>query len=173
MSKEKEVETKSGEEEVIRLAERQLTDRQMQILKFLLSKAQPMRVHTVYADQDKLARELGMTRQALSVHLKALKELGLIRTGREFVDVTEKAVRLLGGSTNEVIVMAKVEPKERAKVYKEVLSLPIERAVRVTGDYDMVIIARETVLQRILDALSGMEGIKETKTYVVIQTLKE
>jgi transcriptional regulator, AsnC family len=87
---------------------RELTERQLQILQFLLKKAQPLRVYTVYADQDQIARELGMTRQALSVHLKKLKDFGLIRTGREFVDVTEKALRVLRMSGAEAIVMAKV-----------------------------------------------------------------
>jgi transcriptional regulator, AsnC family len=56
--------------------ERQLTERQLQVLQYLLKKAMPLKVYTVYADHDELARELGMTRQALSVHLKKLKTLG-------------------------------------------------------------------------------------------------
>ncbi len=105
--------------------ERQLTERQIQILQFLLKKAVPLKVYTVYADQDELARELGMTRQALSVHLKRLKELGLIRTGREFVDITEKALRVLRLSTNEAIILVKVHPRYRSVVYEKIKELPI------------------------------------------------
>jgi len=141
---------------------RELTERQLQILQFLLKKAQPLRVYTVYADQDQIARELGMTRQALSVHLKKLKDFGLIRTGREFVDVTEKALRVLRMSGAEAIVMAKVAPKYRQQVYDKLKELPIEKAYRVSGDYDLVIIAREIHINDLLRIMSQMEGIEDT-----------
>ncbi len=35
--------------------ERQLTERQLQVLQYLLKKAMPLKVYTVYADQDELA----------------------------------------------------------------------------------------------------------------------
>ncbi len=100
--------TSSGESTPAEI-ERQLTERQLQVLQYLLKKAVPLKVYTVYADQDELARELGMTRQALSVHLKKLKDFGLIRTGREFVDVTDKALKVLRMSSNEAIILVKVQ----------------------------------------------------------------
>jgi DNA-binding Lrp family transcriptional regulator len=117
-----------------------------------------MRVYTVYGDQDEIARELGMTRQALAIHLKRLKELGLVRTGREFVDITEKAVKLLKGQSNDVIILVKIEPKYRDKVYEATKKLPIEKALRLAGDYDLAIITQETVLDKVLDAINNMEG---------------
>ncbi|CCC81538.1 Lrp/AsnC family transcriptional regulator [Thermoproteus tenax] len=153
--------------------ELRLTDRQVQILQHLLQRAQPMRVYTVYGDQDEIARELGMTRQALAIHLKRLKELGLVRTGREFVDVTEKAVKFLKGQSNDVIVLVKVEPKYRDKVYDFSKKLPIEKALRLAGEYDLAVITQETVLDKVLDALNNMEGVKETKTFISIGAIKE
>jgi DNA-binding Lrp family transcriptional regulator len=152
---------------------RELTERQLQILQFLLKKAQPLRVYTVYADQDQIARELGMTRQALSVHLKKLKDFGLIRTGREFVDVTEKALRVLRMSGAEAIVMAKVAPKYRQQVYDKLKELPIEKAYRVSGDYDLVIIAREIHINDLLRIMSQMEGIEDTRTFISLEVIKE
>lgn len=153
--------------------ELRLTDRQVQILQHLLQRAQPMRVYTVYGDQDEIARELGMTRQALAIHLKRLKELGLVRTGREFVDVTEKAVKFLKGQSNDVIVLVKVEPRYRDKVYDFAKKLPIEKALRLAGEYDLAITTQETVLDKVLDALNNMEGVRETKTFISIGALKE
>ncbi|MFN3803952.1 MAG: Lrp/AsnC ligand binding domain-containing protein [Pyrobaculum sp.] len=153
--------------------ESKLTDRQYQLLNHLLQRAQPMRVYTVYGDQDEIARELGMTRQALAIHLKRLKELGLVRTGREFVDITEKAVRLLKGQSNEVIILVKVEPKYREKAYEATRKLPVEKALRLAGDYDLAVITQETVLDKVLDSINNMEGVRETKTFISIGAIKE
>lgn len=153
--------------------ERQLTERQVQVLQFLLRKASPLRVYTVYADQDELARELGMTRQALSVHLKKLKDFGLIRTGREFVDVTERALKVLRMSSSEAIVLVKVQPKFRSVIYDKIRELPVEKAYRVSGDYDLVIITREVNVNEVLRALSLMEGVEDTKTFISLEALRE
>ena len=153
--------------------ERQLTERQLQVLQYLLKKAVPLKVYTVYADQDELARELGMTRQALSVHLKKLKDFGLIRTGREFVDVTEKALRVLRMSSNEAIILVKVQPRYRSIVYEKVKELPVEKAYRVSGDYDLVLITREVNVNDVLRVLSMMEGVEDTKTFISLEILRE
>ncbi len=153
--------------------ERQLTERQLQVLQYLLKKAVPLKVYTVYADQDELARELGMTRQALSVHLKKLKDFGLIRTGREFVDVTDKALRVLRMSSNEAVILVKVQPRYRTIIYEKVKELPLEKAYRVSGDYDLILVTREVNVNDILRVLSLMEGIEDTKTFISLETLRE
>ncbi|MFP3236695.1 MAG: Lrp/AsnC ligand binding domain-containing protein [Vulcanisaeta sp.] len=153
--------------------ERQLTERQLQVLQYLLKKAMPLKVYTVYADQDELARELGMTRQALSVHLKKLKDFGLIRTGREFVDVTDKALRVLRMSSNEAVILVKVQPRYRSIIYEKIKELPVEKAYRVSGDYDLILITREVNVNDILRVLSMMEGVEDTKTFISLEILRE
>ncbi|MGC9152759.1 MAG: Lrp/AsnC ligand binding domain-containing protein [Vulcanisaeta sp.] len=164
--------TSSGEATPAEI-ERQLTERQLQVLQYLLKKAVPLKVYTVYADQDELARELGMTRQALSVHLKKLKDFGLIRTGREFVDVTEKALRVLRMSSNEAVILVKVQPRYRTITYEKIKELPIEKAYRVSGDYDLILITREVNVNDILRVLSMMEGIEDTKTFISLEIIRE
>ncbi len=66
--------------------------RQLKLLRKLYEEGKTIEVHTVEKTQDELSKELGITRQALSNHLKVLKELGYIRTGRGFIDLTEKAL---------------------------------------------------------------------------------
>jgi DNA-binding Lrp family transcriptional regulator len=153
--------------------ERELTERQIQILQYLLKRAQPLKVYTVYADQDEIARDLGMTRQALSVHLKKLKDLGLIRTGREFVDITEKTLKVLKLSTAEAVVMVKATPKYRPQVYEKVKELPVEKAYRVSGEYDLILITREAHVNDLLRVLSTMEGVEDTKTFISLEVIKE
>ena len=72
-----------------------LTSKQIELLKKFYKEGKTIEVRTVKKTQDEIASELGITRQALAIHLKSLKELGFIRTGRGFVDLTEKALKLL------------------------------------------------------------------------------
>ena len=89
-----------------------LTEKQLQLLKLLLSKSTPMQVFTVQETQNELARELGVTRQALNVHLRRLREEGLVRTGRGFIDLTEKALEVIGVKAADVFVLPSHLPSE-------------------------------------------------------------
>ncbi|MEM4669849.1 MAG: winged helix-turn-helix transcriptional regulator, partial [Thermofilum sp.] len=65
-----------------------LTEKQMELLRFLFNRSKPLRVHTVELSQRKISSELGISRQALNIHLRRLRELKFVRTGRGFIDVT-------------------------------------------------------------------------------------
>ncbi|MHA2427992.1 MAG: ArsR family transcriptional regulator [Candidatus Hermodarchaeia archaeon] len=88
-----------------------LTERQLEILRRLYMASVPVSVQTVTRTQAQLAKELKITRQALSNHLRKLRGLKLIRTGRGFIDLSPDSLRLLGKSTDEALVFLKVEPK--------------------------------------------------------------
>jgi len=150
----------------------QLTEKQMQLLKLLFRKSQPLHVFSVRETQSELAHELGITRQALNIHLRKLREEGLIRTGRGFIDLTEKALELLGVKTAEVFVLVKVSPRERSQAYAKIRSLAVEKLYRVTGDVDLVAVVNQSKLNEFLRKLSHIEGVLETDTHVVIETLK-
>ncbi|OYT62729.1 MAG: AsnC family transcriptional regulator [Thermofilum sp. ex4484_15] len=149
-----------------------LTERQVQLLKMLFRKSKSMQIFTVRETQSKLAKELGITRQALNVHLRRLREQGLVRTGRGFIDLTEKALEILGIKTAEVFVLLKIEPRARNQIYSKIRSLPVERTYRVTGDVDLIAIVNQSKLDEFLRKISKLDGVKETTTYVVIETLK-
>ncbi len=149
-----------------------LTDKQLRLLRLLFEKSTSMRVFTVYETQNNLARELGITRQALNMHLRRLREEGYIRTGRGFIDLTEKALEALDVRTAEVFVMVKVEPSARSRAYPEIAKLPVERVFRVTGDIDLILQVNQAFLDETLRQLSRIPGVKETTTYVVIESLK-
>jgi len=59
-----------------------LTSKQIELLKKFYKEGKTIEVRTVKKTQDEIASELGITRQALNIHLRTLKELGYIRTGR-------------------------------------------------------------------------------------------
>jgi DNA-binding MarR family transcriptional regulator len=83
-----------------------LTDRQLQLLKLLYNISNSTKVFTVKRTQGELARELNLTRQALNVHLRRLREENLIRTGRGFIDLTERALQILGVGVSEAFVFS-------------------------------------------------------------------
>lgn len=148
-----------------------LTTRQIELLRKLYKEGKTIEVHTVEKTQDELAEELGITRQALSNHLKVLKDLGYIRTGRGFIDLTEKALELLGERKGDVFVFVKIEPTKRKQVYDAIKKLKVKRVYRVTGNIDLIVEADKTILDEILEEIASLDGVKETITHVVLETL--
>ncbi|AMM53121.1 Lrp/AsnC family transcriptional regulator [Pyrococcus kukulkanii] len=149
----------------------ELTNRQVELLRKLYREGKTIEVHTVEKTQDELAEELGITRQALSNHLKVLKELGYIRTGRGFIDLTEKALELLGEKRGDVFIFVKIEPTKRKHVYDAIKKLRVKKIYRVTGDIDLIIEADKSRLDEILEEIAALDGVKETVTHVVLGVL--
>ena len=129
-----------------------------------------MSVQTVTRTQKRLAKELGITRQALSNHLRKLRGLRLIRTGRGFIDLSPDALRLLGKSTDQALVFLKVEPKYRVQVYEQITLLKPIRLHRVTGSVDMVVAVSGAELAEFLSKAADIKGVLETSTHTVLTT---
>jgi DNA-binding Lrp family transcriptional regulator len=129
-----------------------------------------MSVQTVTRTQSQLAKELKITRQALSNHLRKLRGLKLIRTGRGFIDLSPDCLRLLGKSTDEALVFLKVEPKSRFQVYDMVKEFKPLRLHRVTGSVDMVVAVSGAKLAEFLSNVSDISGVVETSTHTVLTT---
>lgn len=149
-----------------------LTEKQLELLSYLFEKSTPLRVFTVNETQQKISDELGISRQALNIHLRKLKEEGLIRTGRGFIDLTEKALEVLGKKPGDAFIVLRIEPHKRIEAYKELKQLPVEKIYRVTGDIDVIIQLSQSVLDDALNQVTRIDGIKETRTYVVIEIVK-
>ncbi len=129
-----------------------------------------MSVQTVTRTQSQLAKELKITRQALSNHLRKLRGLKLIRTGRGFIDLSPDSLQLLGKSTDEALVFLKVEPKFRVKVYEQITQLNPLRLHRVTGSVDMVVVVGGAELAEFLSQAADIPGVIETATHTVLTT---
>jgi predicted transcriptional regulator len=138
----------------------------------LYTQGSPATTYTLEMKQNELAKQLNITRQALNVHLRKLRDGGFIRTGRGFIDVTEKGLNMLGVSANPAFVFVKVSPLKRVGVYKTIVTLPIQRVFRVVGDMDAIIMVEREKLDEALKGLASVDGIQDTRSYVTIQTLK-
>lgn len=147
-----------------------LTERQLEILRKLYMASIPVSVQTVTRTQSQLAKELKITRQALSNHLRKLRGLKLIRTGRGFIDLSPDSLRLLGKSTDEALVFLKVEPKYRVEVYEKIKNLKPLRLHRVTGSVDMVVTVSGAELAEFLSSVADINGVVETSTHTVLTT---
>jgi len=154
------------------LSEEIPTGRPLRLLHMLYAKGKPTTTYTLMVKQSELAKQLNISRQALNVHLRKLRDQGLIRTGRGFIDVTQKGLAVLGISVNPAFVFIKVSPLKRSHVYEQIMQFPIQRVFRVTGDMDAVLQVEREKLDEALKQLASVEGIQDTKSYITIETLR-
>ena len=149
-----------------------LTRRSAQMLKMLYEKGKPTTTYSLRIKQDELAKQLGISRQALNAHLRKLRNLKYVRTGRGFIDVTEKGLKTLGISTTPAFIFIKVSPHRRSEAYEQIKKLKLDRAFRVAGDVDALLIVGSEKLDEALKGLSLIHGVQDTKSYVAIESIK-
>ncbi len=149
-----------------------LTKRSVQLLRTLYEKGKSTTTYTLCVKQDELSKELGVSRQALNVHLRKLKSRGYIRTGRGFVDVTEKGLSALGVSTTPAFILIKVSPVKRIQVYEKIKEIPVSKVFRIAGEVDALITVERENLDKILKQLYEIDGVQDTRSYVTIETIK-
>ena len=149
-----------------------LTRRSLQLLRILYERGKSTTTFTLHVKQDELATQLGISRQALNVHLRKLRDLNLVRTGRGFIDVTEKGLNSLGVSSAPAFILIKVSPTKRIYVYERLVELTVQRAFRIAGDVDALIIVEREKLDEVLKKLYSIDGIQDTRSYVTIETIK-
>lgn len=142
------------------------------MLRLLYETGKPISIYTLRVKQNDLATQLGISRQALNVHLRKLREQDYIRTGRGFIDVTEKGLNLLGISANPAFVFVKISPLKRKEAYNSIFQFPIQRVYRVAGDMDAILLIEREKLDDALKMLANVDGVLDTRTYIAIQTLK-
>ena len=144
----------------------------MQLLRILYEKGKSANLYTLCLKQDELAKKLGISRQALNIHLRKLRNLGYIRTGRGFIDVTDEGFNALGHSSTPAFILVKVSPLRRGYAYEKIKELAVQRAFRIAGDVDALVMVERERLEIVLKKLSSVEGIQNTKSYIAIETLR-
>jgi DNA-binding Lrp family transcriptional regulator len=149
-----------------------LTKRSVQLLRILYEKGKSTNTYTLHVKQNELARELGISRQALNVHLRKLKKRDYIRTGRGFVDVTDKGLTALGVSTTPAFILIKVSPVKRIQVYEKIREIQVSKIFRIAGEVDALITVEREKLDKILKQLCEIDGVQDTRSYVTIETIK-
>lgn len=149
-----------------------LTRRSMQLLRMLYERGESTSTYTLRLKQDELAKQLGISRQALNVHLRKLRDLRYIRTGRGFIDVTDRGLSALGISSTPAFILIKVSPLKRSYVYEKVKELAVQRAFRIAGDVDALAVVDREKLDEVLKKLSSIDGVQDTKSYVTIEAIR-
>lgn len=149
-----------------------LSGRPLSILSMLYDRSKSVNFFTVKMRQRELAEELGITRQALNVHLRKLRDKGFIRTGRGFIDVTDRGMEALGLSSKLTFLFVKVLPVRRTAVYRRACELPVRSVFRVTGDMDLIVAVDGDKLDSVLNELSRLDGVEDTRSYITIEVLK-
>jgi DNA-binding Lrp family transcriptional regulator len=149
-----------------------LTKRSVQLLRMLYEKGNSTTTYTLHVKQDELSTQLGISRQALNVHLRKLKNRGYIRTGRGFVDVTDKGLSALGVSTTPAFILIKVSPVKRIQVYERIKEIAVTKVFRIAGEVDAIITVERENLDKILKKLYEIDGVQDTRSYVTIETIK-
>ena len=149
-----------------------ITRRQLDILRQLHEKGHPSEVRSVKVSQHELAGDLKITRQALSNHLRKLRDAGLVRTGRRFIDITSDGIRVLGEEQGDAFVFIKVAPQLRRSSYDNIRKTGVARIFRVTGEIDLIAMVRRADLESFLHKIAKIEGVKETSSHVVLEPLK-
>lgn len=149
-----------------------LTRRSMQLLRMLYERGESTSTYTLRLKQDELAKQLGISRQALNVHLRKLRDLRYIRTGRGFIDVTDRGLGALGISSTPAFILIKVSPLKRSYVYEKVKELAVQRAFRIAGDVDALAVVDREKLDEVLKKLSSVDGVQDTKSYVTIEVIR-
>jgi DNA-binding Lrp family transcriptional regulator len=138
----------------------------------LYEKGRSTSTYTLRITQDELSNQLGLSRQALNAHLRKLKIRGYIRTGRGFIDVTDKGLDALGISSTPAFVLLKISPIKRIHVYEQIQQLTISRAFRIAGEVDALIMVERENLDDVLKKLYKIDGIEDTRSYVTIKAIK-
>jgi DNA-binding Lrp family transcriptional regulator len=141
-------------------------------LRKLFSEGKPVHARRVEKKQEQLAAELGITRQALGTHLRELRRVGLLKTGRGFIDLTEGSTHVLGEPSSRAFVFATIEPKLRRRAYQAITSLDVLQAFRVTGDVDLVVVVERQKLDKVLKSISGIPGVRKTSAHLVLASVK-
>lgn len=149
-----------------------LTGKTLRILRLLFERAKISYSYVADVNQNKLADEFKMTRQALNLHMRKLRSQGLIRTGRGFVEITGHGLVALGLSGNIALVFLKISPQKRSEAYRKILSLPVWQVFRVAGDMDLVFLVEASRLDELLQLVAQIEGIERTHSFITLETLK-
>ena len=149
-----------------------LTKRSIQLLRMLHERGKSASTYTLQIKQDELSKQLGISRQALNVHLRKLRGLNYIRTGRGFIDVTEKGLYMLGISTTPAFILVRVSPPKRIRVYEQIKNLTLQKAFRIAGEFDALMVVEREKLDEVLKRLYAIDGIQDTRSYVTIETIR-
>jgi DNA-binding Lrp family transcriptional regulator len=150
-----------------------LTKKTMKVLHLLCESGDPTTVMTSNITQHDLARKLHVTRQALSVHVNRLAEVGFIQVGRGFINVTENGLKASGYHHSPVILIVRVAPQNHRDAYERIKRIHASEIFRVAGDADFALLLEHRDLDKVLQDLYAIPGVLETKSLIATETVRQ
>ncbi len=118
-----------------------------------------------------IANEVNLSVSAVTERIKKLETSGIIEKYTLMVDQKK-----IGNDVSAVIEVAIEHPRYIDPFISLVGAIPnIISCYCVTGDYDFVlkvIIDSSEGLEQIYRMVKGFEGVKETKTYIILKNIK-
>ncbi len=118
------------------------------------------------ASYAKLARELGVTESAVRKRIARLKRLGVIR--RFTLEYQAP------GEVMAVILVKVQPPVQTPEISRRIMeNTMVDRVYEVTGEYDIVVMARARStddLNNIIEYIRGIQGVTSTYTMIVLRS---
>jgi Lrp/AsnC family leucine-responsive transcriptional regulator len=123
--------------------------------------------------QAEIAKRVGLSAAAVNERLKKLENAGVIR---RYVAVVDP--RALGASVTAFVEVFIEHPRYEAKFIAELLELDeVQECHHITGEFSLVLKIRvrdmESLQQLLIHKLNALEGVRQTRTVIVLSTSKE
>jgi DNA-binding Lrp family transcriptional regulator len=134
-------------------------------------------LRTLQADarlpQAEIGRRVGLSAAAVNERIKRLEKSGAIRGWTVLVDD-----RLVGNDITAFIDVSITAPSFEGDVVALMRELPeVMECHYVTGDTTLFVKAkvtdREALRELVLDRINALEGVRQTRTWIVLATPKE
>jgi Lrp/AsnC family leucine-responsive transcriptional regulator len=123
--------------------------------------------------QLEIARQVGLSAAAVNERLKKLEQAGVIRRYAALVDA-----RAVGASVTAFVEVFIEHPRFEAAFLDRVMRLEeVLECHHITGEFSLLMKVRvrdiESLQQLLLHQLNGVEGVRQTRTIMVLGTVKE
>ena len=123
--------------------------------------------------QAEIARRVGLSTAAVNERLKKLESAGVIRRYAAIVDP-----QAVGTSVTAFVEVFIEHPRHEPGFIDKILELDeVQECHYVTGEFSLLIKVRvrdmESLQHLLLRQLNSLEGVRQTRTVMVLSTLKE
>ena len=123
--------------------------------------------------QAEIAKRVGLSTAAVNERLKKLENAGVIRRYAALVDPAA-----VGASVTAFVEVFIEHPRHEPGFIEEILGLDeVQECHHITGEFSMLLKIRlrnmEALQTLLLRRLNALEGVRQTRTVMVLSTLKE
>jgi Lrp/AsnC family leucine-responsive transcriptional regulator len=123
--------------------------------------------------QAEIARRVGLSPAAVHERLKKLENAGVIRRSVALVDA-----QAVGMTVTAFVEVFMEHPRFEARFLDHALELEeVQECHHITGEFSLLLKVRvadmESLRDLLLHHLNGMEGVRQTRTIMVLSTVKE